>query len=136
MTAIFIDTWYLIAITLKGDKSHNNAKLITEKISSRNLITSEGVLTEYLNFFSKYGGRIREAATKSVEAMKSRKQLEIVHQNHDYFERALGLYRKRTDKNYSLTDCFSMTIMKEREITEVITNDEGFTQEGFVKISQ
>jgi predicted nucleic acid-binding protein len=44
------------------------------------------------------------------------------------------LYQGRADKNYSLTDCFSMIIMQEKRISGVLTNDDGFRQEGFTKI--
>ncbi len=35
------------------------------------------------------------------------------------------------DKAYSLTDCISMNAMRERGLTDILTNDHHFTQEGF-----
>jgi len=35
------------------------------------------------------------------------------------------------DKGYSLTDCISMIVMKQRGIIEVLTHDKHFTQENF-----
>ena len=43
----------------------------------------------------------------------------------------LDLYRARPDKRYSLTDCISMQTMRKEGITEVLTNDRHFEQEGF-----
>jgi predicted nucleic acid-binding protein len=83
MTQIFVDTWFLIALTHRYDVSHKIAKSIASRLGSTNLVTSEGVLTEYLNFFSKYGENIRKAAATTVELMKSNRQLEIVHQDHE-----------------------------------------------------
>jgi predicted nucleic acid-binding protein len=37
----------------------------------------------------------------------------------------------RPDKGYSLTDCISMGTMRREAITEVLTNDRHFEQEGF-----
>jgi len=37
----------------------------------------------------------------------------------------------RPDKEYSLTDCLSMLTMRREGMTEVLTNDHHFTQEGF-----
>lgn len=41
------------------------------------------------------------------------------------------LYAQRSDKAYSLTDCISMVVMKQLNISEVLTHDKHFTQEGF-----
>jgi len=35
------------------------------------------------------------------------------------------------DKGYSLTDCISMNTMRAEGLTEILTNDVHFTQEGF-----
>jgi predicted nucleic acid-binding protein len=46
------------------------------------------------------------------------------------FDTALTFYESRPDKGYSLTDFRSMLAMKGLGITEVLTNDRHFTQEG------
>ena len=38
---------------------------------------------------------------------------------------------RRTDKDYSLIDCISMNACRQEGITEVLTNDHHFSQEGF-----
>ena len=43
----------------------------------------------------------------------------------------LALYEARPDKDYSLTDCRSMVALRALGISEVLTNDHHFTQEGF-----
>jgi predicted nucleic acid-binding protein len=43
----------------------------------------------------------------------------------------LTLYESRPDKSYSLTDCIAMNVMRKRGITDVLTHDAHFTQEGF-----
>jgi predicted nucleic acid-binding protein len=35
------------------------------------------------------------------------------------------------DKGYSLTDCISMNVMRDRGINDVLTQDKQFAQEGF-----
>lgn len=42
----FADTFYWIALTDPKDKSHDRARRIT-----RDIVTTDEVLTEYLNFF-------------------------------------------------------------------------------------
>ena len=51
------------------------------------------------------------------------------------FARALDLYEARPDKEYSLVDCMSMVVMRERGITHVLTNDHHFRQEGFTVVN-
>ncbi len=47
------------------------------------------------------------------------------------FISGLQLYRARSDKGYSMTDCISMQTMRREGLTEVLTNDRHFEQEGF-----
>jgi predicted nucleic acid-binding protein len=43
----------------------------------------------------------------------------------------MALYEARPDKGYSLTDCISMQTMRREGLTDVLTNDRHFEQEGF-----
>jgi hypothetical protein len=43
----------------------------------------------------------------------------------------LDLYATRLDKGYSMTDCISMQAMRREGLTDVLTNDRHFEQEGF-----
>jgi predicted nucleic acid-binding protein len=44
----------------------------------------------------------------------------------------LALYKARPDKGYSLTDCISMHAMHERGVSDILTHDDHFRQEGFI----
>ena len=54
----------------------------------------------------------------------------VVAQSRDSLLRALERFFNRPDRNYSLTDCSSMNAM-DAEITDVLTNDHHFEQEGY-----
>ena len=43
----------------------------------------------------------------------------------------MNLYEARPDKGYSLTDCISMQTMRKEGISEALTDDRHFEQEGF-----
>jgi predicted nucleic acid-binding protein len=47
------------------------------------------------------------------------------------FERAIAHYESRVDKAYSFTDCTSMVICRDLRITQVLTHDHDFEQDGF-----
>ena len=58
--------------------------------------------------------------------------MEVIPQTPTSFASGFELYARRLDKEYSLTDCISMQTMRERGITEVLTHDHHFAQEGFI----
>jgi predicted nucleic acid-binding protein len=47
---------------------------------------------------------------------------------------ALELLRARPDKNYSLCDAMSFMVMKQHGMTEALTTDHHFEQEGFTRL--
>jgi uncharacterized protein len=55
----------------------------------------------------------------------------VVPQTHASFLDGLALYEARPDKEYSLTDCISMQTMRRAGLSDVLTNDHHFRQEGF-----
>jgi hypothetical protein len=48
--------------------------------------------------------------------------------------RGIQLYNSRLDKDWSLTDCISFVVMRERGITEALTGDHHFEQAGFTTL--
>ena len=63
--------------------------------------------------------------------MLSDAAVDVLPQSRQSFLSGLALYEARPDKEYSLTDCRSMLAMKNLGVTEVLTHDHHFTQEGF-----
>ena len=66
-----------------------------------------------------------------MEAILQDRTVQLVRQSHDSFMAGLELYGARPDKGYSLTDCISMQTMRRRGLSDVLTNDRHFEQEGF-----
>jgi len=58
-------------------------------------------------------------------------EIEVIPHTRELFLKGLALYESRPDKGYSLTDCISMVAMREHNLTDVLTHDRHFTQEGF-----
>ena len=67
----------------------------------------------------------------NVEAMLTDPGIRVIPQSHDSFVAGFNLYRARPDKGYSLVDCISMQTMGKEGLTDVLTNDRHFEQEGF-----
>ena len=131
MNAVFADTFYWIAFTNVQDLAHENAKAFTLSAKPGRICTTEEVLIEYLNYFAGWGPHFRRQAAINVQNMLESKTVQIMPQTTDSFLGGLNLYRARLDKGYSLTDCISMQTMRNEGITDALTDDAHFEQEGF-----
>jgi predicted nucleic acid-binding protein len=98
------------------------------------LVTTEEVLSEFLAAVSAHGDHARRLACQLVRAILADPAIEVAAQSHESFLAGLALYERRPDKEYSLTDCISMNVMRRRRIQEVLTNDRHFAQEGFKRL--
>ena len=67
-----------------------------------------------------------------VKKILDNPNVKVIPQSRDSFLRGLNRYGERQDKEYSLPDCISMNAMESMSISEVLTNDHHFEQEGFV----
>ncbi|MBW4446238.1 MAG: PIN domain-containing protein [Spirirestis rafaelensis WJT71-NPBG6] len=131
MRTIFADTFYWAALLNPRDEWHIRVISFSKNLSSVRLVTTDEVLTEFLNFFSGYDMKIRQSVIERIQNILQNDYVQVIPQSHDTFLAGLELYRQRFDKQYSLTDCISMQTMKQLEITEVLTHDRHFKQEGF-----
>ncbi len=89
------------------------------------------MLDEFLTALAGGGPHPRRQAAAIARAILSEDNVTVMPQSHTSFLAALALYESRTDKAYSLTDCVSMNVMRAEGITDVLTNDHHFEQEGF-----
>jgi predicted nucleic acid-binding protein len=131
MNAFFADTFYWIAFTNVQDAAHDRVKAFTRSARPDVICTTEEVLTEYLNYFGAWGPHFRSKAALNIQNMLENRTVRIVAQTADSFRTGFELYRARLDKGYSLTDCISMETMRSEAITDMLTNDVHFEQEGF-----
>ncbi len=131
MRRIFVDTLYRIAITNPKDQWHQAAVNASRSLVGCHLVTTEEVLTEVLNAFSAAGRVLRQEAVDLVRALRADPDVTIDPQSHQPFLSGLALYEARPDKGYSLIDCITMETMRQESITEILTHDNHFTQEGF-----
>ncbi len=95
---------------------------------SVDFVTSEAVLTEFLASFSRRT-QLRTDAAAYVDAV--RMSMAVVPSTTALFEAGLDLYRRRPDKTYSMVDCMSMVLCRERDIQDILSADRDFEQEGF-----
>jgi len=130
MDRVFADTGYWIALLNLRDDLHQKASEISRLYTSHQIVTSEMVLTEFLNSFSDYGPRLRQAAARAAESLRN-SDVNVVPQTAELFGRSLRKYGEMTDKSWSLTDCSSFLIMEDQSLSAALTHDRHFAQAGF-----
>ena len=130
MSRFFADTFYWIALTNKRDSAHHAVMDFTAGLGQHAVVTSDEVLTEFLTFCAS-DGMLRVEAGRAVSALLTDPDIRVIPQSRSSFVEGLALYNTRPDKGYSLTDCISMQTMRREGLTDVLTNDRHFEQEGF-----
>ena len=95
------------------------------------IVTAQEVLSEVLTDFCAHGRHVRQTVAAFIRQILTDPAITAHPQSSQSFLSGLALYEARPDKEYSLTDCISMLVMRQEAITEVLTNDDHFKQEGF-----
>jgi predicted nucleic acid-binding protein len=128
---VFADTLYWGAALHRRDQYRTQVVRAREALGEIRLVTTDEVLTELLDGLAQRGPHLREAAARAVRKILGDPRVAVHPQSRESFLAGLRLYEQRYDKGYSLVDCISMTTMRRHRISEVLTNDHHFTQEGF-----
>ena len=132
MTPVFVDTAYFVARLDLKDQWREFAVAARGRLAEdASLVTTDEVLSEVLASFSRTGRRGRELASEAVRRALDLGAMKVVPQSRESFLDGLARYETRLDKSYSLQDCISMNVMEAEGITEVLTSDRNFEQEGF-----
>ncbi|MFO0873394.1 MAG: PIN domain-containing protein [Phycisphaerales bacterium] len=118
-----------VALLNRQDSLHLKALTLAQESSAPSLVTTQWVLVEVANSLSRL--RRRRAATQLLMAVVDDPQTEVVVSSDDLFHAGLGLFRERLDKEWSLTDCISFVVMRQRRLTAALTADHHFAQAGF-----
>jgi predicted nucleic acid-binding protein len=133
MRVVFADTLYRVALANEADPWDAAARRASLLLDSTRLVTTEEVLVEVLNALS-HTPNLRRLAAELVEGLRADPLIEILEQSAASFSPGLTLYRARRDKTYGMTDCISMSTMRRLGLTEALTHDRHYEQEGFVTL--
>lgn len=125
MKQIFADTFYWVALINPQDNWHQRAREVTSSLKNVKLVTTDEVLVELLNFMSVRGANRKRRTVEFIDDLLQNPRLQVIPQNRESFLQGFELYRRRPDKEYSLTDCISMTVMQRLKISQVLTHEIG-----------
>ncbi len=127
MNAVFADTFYFLALLNERDAAH--PKAVQFDPNAQLLLTTAWVLTEVGDALS--APENRPTFLQLVDALQNSPDARVLGPSPELFERGLELFRQRTDKEWSLTDCISFAAMKSERVTDALTGDRHFEQAGF-----
>ncbi|MGI8470536.1 MAG: type II toxin-antitoxin system VapC family toxin [Pyrinomonadaceae bacterium] len=131
MKIYFADTSYWLALELNDDQNHERALTHWQNLVKTTfaIITTSYIFDEiitYLNSRSRH-----EKAVEVGENLLLSSKIELVHIDEDLFFEGWTMFQKYKDKSYSLTDCISFLVMRQKDLETALTFDKHFVQAGF-----
>lgn len=91
MKVVFADTLYWIAIIRPRDAWQNAARQAREGLGNVILVTTDEVLSEFLNALSRGGPHLRQQAAKMARAIMENPNVRVLPQTRDSFLKGLAL---------------------------------------------
>ena len=131
MPRVFADAAHYVAVLLPSDGLHAEALRVANDLGDAEIVTTDAIFVELLAFVAELGPHVPERAVAMVDRILNDGRITVIRQTPDLFDRAFDLYRRRLDKGYSLTDCMSMVVCTDLDISDVLSHDHHFAQEGF-----
>ena len=131
---IFIDTSAFLALEDESDEHHQEAIRFRERelhAGSYEVVTTSYVLDETLTLI-----RNRLGIQASIDFSRKIRTSRIVRRisvSSETEEKALDLFERYDDKNFSFTDCVSFVVMQDLGIQDAFTFDNHFVQMGLFR---
>lgn len=98
------------------------------------IITTNDIITELVALMTTPLRFSRQTIIRFIESLKTSPTVEIVLIDSRTDEQAWQKLKSMQDKDWSLVDCASFVIMKQRRLTNALTTDHHFEQAGFMRL--
>ncbi len=128
---MLLDTSGLYCYLDAGDARHRDAVSLLDSATVR--LTHNYVLAELVALCNARGIN-HHVTLEFVSELANDPNVAIVWVGQEDHRSAIDLLRERPDKAYSLCDAVSFLQMRQRGVTEALTTDHHFDQEGFVRL--
>lgn len=129
MNLVFADAFYFVARLNRHDQHHDRVLAFSSDSRAR-LLTTDWVLMEVADALAK--SECRPRIRDFILHLRQSPACEVVAASRELQDRALELYHQHRDKSWTLTDCVSFVVMRERGLTDALTEDHHFEQAGFI----
>jgi predicted nucleic acid-binding protein len=126
MTETFVDSFFWIGALNPRDPYHRQ---IAQTPMPARAVTTRAVQIEVMDALS--SPKLRAAAVRLWHQTNGDPALLVIPVAEDLLQRAVLLFEQHGDKAWSITDCISFVVMRDRGITEALTGDRHFEQAGF-----
>jgi predicted nucleic acid-binding protein len=131
MSAVFADAFYFVARLNRRDQHHERVVAFSRTLRA-GLLTTDWVLMEVADALAR--SECRPRVREFILHLRQAAGCEIVPASRALLDQALELYQRHRDKEWTLTDCTSFVVMRERGLTEALTKDRHFEQAGFTTV--
>jgi predicted nucleic acid-binding protein len=136
VTEVFADTSGWAAFFVRSQAFHAEASVLMRRWQTRRtvVVTTNYVLTELVALLV---SRVRVPHARRLaitSAIRSATWVEVVHIDPTLDADAWNLLGQRSDKDWSLVDCASFTVMSRRGIADALTTDHHFEQAGYTRL--
>ena len=136
MRDVFADTAGWAHLLDSSQIHHEKAVSVYRAVQQgqKQLVTTNYVLTELVALFQSPLRLPRARIVQLIGGIKSSRFVRVVHVDESLDAEAWQLLSERLDKNWSLVDCSSFTVMQRGGLLEALTTDHHFQQAGFVRM--
>ena len=129
--ACFADAYYFFGLLNPKDEVHEQVVRFNAELS-RPIVTTAWILTELADGLAATPSR--KLIATLVQRLTQDPRVSVIPASQSLFDRGMRLYESRSDKRWSLTDCISFVVMRERAIVDALTADHHFEQAGFTAL--
>ena len=127
----FLDTGAIYALADRNDADHAEVRAVYGN-PERRFVTHDLVLVETFSLLTK---RLhKQAALRTVGALRASSRVEIVPLIPDLLEAAWVRCQRFADKEWDWIDCTSFEVMERRRLQEALSLDRHFAQAGFTSL--
>jgi predicted nucleic acid-binding protein len=128
---MLLDTSGLLCLHHEAESFHDEA--LRAYNTARRRLTHSYILAEFVALA--HVRRLpRLAALMFVAALLDNPDIEVVWVDEALHREAMALLLARLDKTYTLCDAVSFVLMRRRSLSEALTTDRHFAQEGFHRL--
>jgi predicted nucleic acid-binding protein len=128
---MLLDTSGLLCLHNRAEPLYRDARTLYQ--AARMRVTHSYVLAEFVALA--HARRLPSmAALTFISDLVENPDIDTVWVDESLHREAMALLVARSDKTYSLCDAVSFVLMRQRHVTEALTTDRHFEQEGFQRL--
>jgi uncharacterized protein len=128
---LLLDTSGLLCYIHSNEPQHLSAVKAFD--TAYTYLTHSYVLSEFVAL-AQVRNLLRIDALTFVTDLLEYPDIETIWVDEELHQEAVNLLMNRMDKTYSLCDAVSFVLMRRRGLTDALTTDRHFEQEGFVRL--